>query len=123
MPAESIRISTSSSCSTASEPRSRCLSDGLSPSTFLLWVVKSSVVVDDNFTAYNRLPSNLTVYQHGTHNFGDAKGNHIEITAQIIAPQAAFVAKNNAVIRRSVTFKTIEFKNNADLYYDETQGS
>jgi Flp pilus assembly protein TadG len=85
--------------------------------------VNGDIVVDDDFTAYNDLPSNLTIYQHGVRAFGDDKGNHIKIFGKIVAPQSAFVAKNNAEIRGSATFKSIECKNNADLFCDETLGS
>ena len=46
----------------------------------------------------------------------------MDITAYVIAPGANFAAKNNLVFRGSGFFNSIDVKNNADFFYDESLG-
>jgi hypothetical protein len=85
--------------------------------------VNGNVVIDARVTAYQRRPANLMIFQLGSgRTFGDSAGNSVEVTARIVAPGADLVVKNDAVIRGSMVFNTITFKNNADLFYDESLG-
>jgi Flp pilus assembly protein TadG len=69
------------------------------------------------------VPADLTIYQFGSHTFGDVNANGMKITANIIAPNSAFVAKNALTFYGSAVFNTITIKNNANLFYDQTLGS
>jgi Flp pilus assembly protein TadG len=89
------------------------------PSTVYL---NGDASVDGTLRAADRLPASLKVYVIGARTFGDAGANDFDVTADIEAPQAAFVAKNNFTFRGRMFFDSIEFKNNADLYYDESFG-
>ena len=46
-------------------------------------------------------PAELTIYQIGSHTFGDSKSNNMDIVAVIIAPDSDFVAKNSMSLRGS----------------------
>lgn len=82
--------------------------------------VNGNVIVDDDLTAFASKPNNLKIYQIGSNRtFGDDKGNHIDITAVVIAPTSDFVSKNNAELKGAFTFKSVEAKNNIDVFYDE----
>jgi hypothetical protein len=84
--------------------------------------VSGSVVFskDGAITAYNNRPENLKIYQKGTGTFGASNANNVEITADIMAPEAAFTAKNNATFKGRAVFGTIDVKNNLSLFYDES---
>jgi hypothetical protein len=86
-------------------------------------IVNGDVVLDAALTAYNKMPTNLTVYQLGTgRTFGDSGSNTIDITARVIAPGSDFSSKNNGTFRGEGIFNSITTKNNWELYYDETLG-
>lgn len=86
--------------------------------------INGSVVIDDDLTAYQSIPANLKVYQLGTgRTFGDSKSNNIDIIADIVAPKSDFSVKNNLEFRGTAIFGTITAKNNADLYYDISEGA
>jgi Flp pilus assembly protein TadG len=71
--------------------------------------------------AYQTRPANLIIYQHGTNRtFGDPNGNDTEITAHIVAPGASAIFNNKVTIRGSATFNTMEMRNNAEFFFDET---
>ena len=72
-------------------------------------------------TAYQSIPSNLRVYQIGADRLFETN-NNASITAIVIAPRSDFVSKNNVVFRGACVFDTIECKNNADWFFDETAG-
>jgi hypothetical protein len=72
--------------------------------------------------AYNLIPGNLRVYVLGNNAFGDLDNNGMDIVADIIAPNASFLARNNLEVRGRLLVKTIELKNNADIYYDVSLG-
>lgn len=84
--------------------------------------INGNVDINDELRPTSLVPSDLKVYQIGTHSFGDSKNNNIEIVAVISAPNSAFVAKNNLKFRGSMIFNTITTKNNADFFYDEALG-
>jgi hypothetical protein len=64
------------------------------------------------------VPGDLKIYQHGGGDFGTSTANNVELTADVFAPNAAFAAKNNALLRGRMIFSTILVKNNLDFYYD-----
>jgi hypothetical protein len=64
------------------------------------------------------VPGDLKIYQHGGGDFGTSTANNLDLTADIFAPNAAFFAKNNALLRGRMIFRTIMVKNNLDFYYD-----
>jgi len=70
-------------------------------------------------TAASDLPANLKIYQTSAGSFGGSNANSVDITADIVAPQADFYVKNGATIYGRAIFKTIYAKNNLDFYYDE----
>jgi Flp pilus assembly protein TadG len=69
------------------------------------------------------IPANLTIYQYGSHTFGDASANGMSVTANIVAPGSTFAAKNNLNFYGSAIFSTISVKNNANFFYDQSSGS
>jgi hypothetical protein len=71
----------------------------------------------------SRIPADLTIYQYGSHTFGDSNGNGMSITADIVAPGSGFVAKNNLNFYGSGIFSSIDVMNNANFFYDQTSGS
>jgi len=85
--------------------------------------INGNADINGNLWAQNRVPSNLKIYVIGEHNFGNTKNNHTDIIADIEAPNANFYTKNNLVFRGRMFFRTMEFKNNAELFYDEAIGN
>ena len=85
--------------------------------------VKGDADINGTMRAYNSVPSNLKIYIVGNYAFGNTKNNNTDITADIEGPAASFYVKNNLTFRGRMVFDTIEFKNNAELYYDEAFGS
>lgn len=86
--------------------------------------VNGNISVGADVTAYGQVPSNLSIYQLGINRtFGDPAANGMDIIACISAPGSDFSAKNNAKWRGRMVFRKIEFKNGADLYYDEASGA
>jgi hypothetical protein len=96
------------------------LNKNLSFSGIATLIVNGNILLDGSLTAYNRIPSNLTVYQLGSgRTFCDDK-NNLDATAVIVAPGADFTAKNNFVIRGDMTFSSIDARNGFEMYYDES---
>ena len=86
--------------------------------------INGNVDLQGELTAYQSIPANLKIYQIGSNRtFGNSSANDITIYAVIMAPNSAFSAKNNLKFYGSSVFKTIDVKNNADIYYDESLGS
>ena len=69
------------------------------------------------------VPADVTIYQYGSHTFGDANANGMTVTANIVAPASDFVAKNNLNFYGSAIFNTISVWNNANFFYDQSSGS
>lgn len=85
--------------------------------------VNGDVNLSGSLKAYQMIPSNLTVYQLGSgRTFGNSGANGITVCADVIAPGADFVAKNNLEFYGSGFFKTVDVKNNCDFYYDVQLG-
>jgi len=85
--------------------------------------VNGDIDLSGTLTAFNSIPANLVIYQLGSsRTFGNSGGNDMDITAYVIAPGANFAAKNNLVFRGSGFFNSIDVKNNADFFYDESLG-
>jgi hypothetical protein len=85
--------------------------------------VNGSVSLGDDILAYNSIPANLKIYQLGTNTFGDAGNNNITIVADVSGPHSDFSTKNNLTFAGSGIFNTITVKNNADFYYDYSEGN
>jgi hypothetical protein len=102
-------------------PQSGTLSfDG--PSTVY---VNGSVDLLGSIIAYGSVPSNLKIYQYGSNTFGDPGGsaNVTTIIADVVAPNANFIEKNVVYFYGRGFFSSITDKNNADFYYDVSEGS
>ena len=72
----------------------------------------------DAVTAYQRVPSNLKLYQLGNNRKFEAN-NNFEFVGQVIAPRSDFVANNGFSLFGTALFRTIELKNNAEIFLDE----
>lgn len=66
------------------------------------------------------VPSDLTIYQYGSSTFGDPNANNMTITADVLAPNSTFQAKNNLNYYGSGVFASISVWNNANFFYDQT---
>lgn len=86
-------------------------------------VVNGPVLVSGSMYAYDTLPTNLKVYQLGSHEFGDDDINGVDVVADILAPQADFLARNNLRFRGRMVMRSITLLNNADIFYDVTLGN
>jgi Flp pilus assembly protein TadG len=84
--------------------------------------VNGDVDINSSLRPSSLKPADLTIYQHGAKKFGDSKNNNTDIIATIIAPEATMVFKNNFTLRGSAICKDIEFKNNAEIFYDTALG-
>ena len=69
-------------------------------------------------TAFERIPSNLKIYQLGAARTFTAH-NDFEITAAVFAPGSDFVANNKLTWYGTAFFKSIEAKNNTQIFLDE----
>ncbi len=86
--------------------------------------VNGHIVCDANLTAAGDIPANLKIYQLGLARlFGDDKANHVQITAEVHAPESVFTMKNKLTFRGSATFGEIHVRNSADFFYDEASGA
>jgi hypothetical protein len=95
------------------------LNKSLSFSGVATLIVNGDIVLDGALTAYNSVPSNLTIYQLGSgRSFADDK-NNMSVTGLIIAPGSSFTAKNGFVMKGDMTFNSIDAKNGFEMYYDE----
>lgn len=71
-------------------------------------------------TAYAGIPANLKIRQRGAGSeFGTSSANSVNVTADLDAPDSQFSAKNSAVLKGRAIFKSINAKNNLEVYYDE----
>ncbi len=95
----------------------------------LTFLGPATVYIDGNVTfsqngeiaAYQNIPASLKIRQRGAGtNFGGPNANSVNLIADIEAPQTAFAAKNNATIQGRAIFDSINVKNNAEFYYDES---
>jgi Flp pilus assembly protein TadG len=85
--------------------------------------VNGNVDLDADLTAYNKIPSNLKIYQIGNNRtFGDVGNNNIDIYADVESPGGNFVAKNNMNFYGMAVFNTITVKNNSNFFFDEATG-
>ena len=84
--------------------------------------VNGNVTVAATLTAASGVPGDLVIYQFGAGGFGDSASNGMDITADVIAPNSDFLAKNNLNFYGSAVFNSITTKNNADFYYDTKLG-
>jgi Flp pilus assembly protein TadG len=81
--------------------------------------VNGPIDVDGSLLAYQLIPENLKIYQIGANSFGDSQnGNNVDIVADISAPGADVVFKNNLKFRGRLVANSIEVKNNSELFYD-----
>jgi hypothetical protein len=86
--------------------------------------VNGDIAIGATLEPSSLVPSDLTIYQLGSNrNFGDGSSNGMDVVAVVSAPGADFLAKNNMKFRGSLTCNTITCKNNAEFYYDESNGS
>ena len=87
--------------------------------------VNGPIEINGSLLASALIPQNLLVYQIGTHTLGDSddNGNNVTIVADISAPSSDFVIKNNLHFRGRMVARSIEVKNNADIFYDAALGS
>jgi Flp pilus assembly protein TadG len=84
--------------------------------------VDGDVVIGGTLAPSSGSPGDLVIYQFGSNTFGDAAVNGMNITAEVIAPNSDFLAKNNLTYYGSGIFNSITTKNNADFYYDTNIG-
>jgi len=84
--------------------------------------VKGPIVVGGALYPYNMIPGNLRIYQIGKYDFGDDDINGADIVADIIAPEADFLARNNLIFRGRMIVNSIVLQNNGDLFYDVALG-
>jgi Flp pilus assembly protein TadG len=84
--------------------------------------VNGDAVITCTLAAASGNPKDLVVYQYGAHSFGDTPANGMVITADVIAPQSDFAAKNNLTFYGSGVFNSITTWNNANFYYDTQLG-
>ena len=82
--------------------------------------VDGNIAVDNStaITAFESRPSNLKIYQTGTGRTFIAN-NDFEITATVVAPGSDFTAKNKLFFYGSALFRSIDAKNNTEIFIDE----
>ena len=86
--------------------------------------VNGDLDVQGRLYAFNLIPGNLKIKVIGSNRtVGDAGANGMDIVADIEAPGAGFLAKNDLHFRGRLVVNTIDVKNNAEIYYDVTLGS
>lgn len=104
----------------------------LSNNAELTFLGPATLYVDGNVTfsqngsiiASGNRPTNLRIRQRGVGTvFGSSSANSVDIVADVEAPQSAFAAKNSATFKGRGIFKSIDAKNNLDLFYDESLGA
>jgi hypothetical protein len=84
--------------------------------------VNGDIIIAANLAPASGIPADLTIYQYGSHTFGDSAINGMNIIARVIAPGSDFVTNNNLTYSGSGQFNTITTKNNADFFYDTQLG-
>jgi hypothetical protein len=89
----------------------------------------ATVYVDGNVTfnnsgeilAYDSIPANLHIIQRGAGTvFGGPNANNVTFIAAIDAPETDFIVNNGPSLQGRATFRSIQVKNNANFYYDES---
>jgi Flp pilus assembly protein TadG len=85
--------------------------------------VNGPILVSGALRAYDLIPANLKIYQRGTYDFGDDDVNGADIVADILAPGADFITRNNLQFRGRLIVHSIDIQNNADIFYDVSLGS
>lgn len=85
--------------------------------------VNGPIMVAGSLLAYDLIPGNLKIYQIGGNDFGDGTVNGMNVVADIVAPTCDFLARNNLTFRGRMVMKSIELKNNGDIYYDVALGT
>ena len=78
--------------------------------------------INGGLYAANLIPANLRFYQYGNNTFGESSTNIMNVVADIWAPNADFIMKNNGTFRGRAYFHSFTAKNNAQVYYDESFG-
>jgi Flp pilus assembly protein TadG len=84
--------------------------------------VNGDITMDGNnntITAYNDRPGNLKMYQLGTGRLFTVKNNG-SIKAVLVAPGSAFEANNGLSLYGLAVFGSLTFKNNVDIFFDES---
>jgi Flp pilus assembly protein TadG len=85
--------------------------------------VNGDVTLNGKLIASGEIPANLRIYVLGAdRTFGNTASNHMDLCAQVVAPGADLQVKNNLKFRGWGLFQTIETKNNAEYYFDESDG-
>ena len=85
--------------------------------------ISGDAVIDGTIGPASGTPSDLNIYQYGSHNFGDLGINGINITANVMAPGSDLVAKNALYFYGGAVFNSINVWNNAEFYYDAELGA
>jgi len=84
--------------------------------------VNGPIIVGGALYPYNMIPGNLRIYQIGNYDFGDDGINGADIVADIVAPEADFLARNNITFRGRMIVHSITLQNNGDFFYDVALG-
>jgi Flp pilus assembly protein TadG len=85
--------------------------------------VNGPILVSGALRANNLIPANLKIYQLGGYDFGDDDINGADIVADVVAPGADFIAKNNLEFRGRLIVRSIDVRNGADIFYDISLGT
>jgi Flp pilus assembly protein TadG len=87
--------------------------------------VNGTVDLLGSIIASGSIPSNLKIYQYGSNTFGNPGGsaNVTTVIADVVAPNSNFIEKNVVFFYGRGFFNSITDKNNADFYYDVSEGS
>jgi hypothetical protein len=89
-------------------------------------IVNGPVDLNGTMNPLDEIPDHLRIFQLGANTFdfvnGSGGGNNILLVAVIDAGGCDLIVKNNLEFRGRMTFRTIEVKNDADLYYDTALG-
>jgi hypothetical protein len=73
--------------------------------------------------AFGSVPGNLTIQVIGAHSIGDTADNNFTLYGTIEGPSATLASKNNFMLYGSALVQTIDVKNDAQFFYDETLGA
>jgi Flp pilus assembly protein TadG len=84
--------------------------------------VNGPIMVSGSLQPLSQIPLDLQINQLGNYAFNDDDFNGMDIVADVVAPGAAFLAKNNLTFRGRMIVRSIEVLNNADFYYDVALG-
>jgi Flp pilus assembly protein TadG len=86
----------------------------------------ATIFMDGNFTlgdrctvtAYNSIPTNLTIYQNSGYTF--TMHDNCRLVAQLVGPSADFIVHDRCEIDGALFFDTLTFHDNCELYLDES---